>query len=273
MTAILIGALVGFMTGGPFGAILGAFVGSWINRTYLGGQVTAGFGTSAAYRQKAQTAFFRATFLVMGRMAKADGRVSEYEIETARAIMHSMRLSEEQRRMAIELFNEGKKPSSDIECALRAFREVAGASTLIPMFLEIQLSAAYADGGLSPSEKAVFKQVCSILGVGNFAFDQIHKRFIAQREYYQQGGYHSGTGGNRSSSGMDLKRAYDVLGVSDSASDAEVKKAYRKLMSEHHPDKLVAKGLPEEMMAVAKEKTQEIQGAYDQVRAARKAAG
>ncbi|WP_306671571.1 co-chaperone DjlA, partial [Endozoicomonas sp. ONNA2] len=158
-----------------------------------------------------------------------------------------------------------------IEGALRAFREVAGASTLIPMFLEIQLSAAYADGGLSPSEQAVFKQVCSILGVGNFAFDQIHKRFIAQREYYQQGGYQSG--GSRSSSGMDLKRAYDVLGVSDSASDAEVKKAYRKLMSEHHPDKLVAKGLPEEMMAVAKEKTQEIQGAYDQVRAARKAAG
>ena len=165
----------------------------------------------------------------------------------------------------------GKKPSSDIEGALRAFREVAGASTLIPMFLEIQLSAAYADGGLSPAEQAVFKQVCSILGVGNFAFDQIHKRFIAQREYYQQNGYHSG--GNRPSSGMDLKRAYDVLGVSESASDAEVKKAYRKLMSEHHPDKLVAKGLPEEMMEVAKEKTQEIQGAYDQVRSARKAAG
>ncbi|WP_419835886.1 co-chaperone DjlA [Endozoicomonas atrinae] len=271
MTAIVIGALVGFMTGGPFGAILGAFVGSWINRTYLGGQGAAGFGASAAYRQKAQTAFFRATFLVMGRVAKADGRVSEYEIETARAIMHNMRLSEEQRRVAIELFNEGKKPSSDIEGALRAFREVAGASTLIPMFLEIQLSAAYADGGLSPAEQAVFKQVCSILGVGNFAFDQIHKRFIAQREYYQQSGPHSG--GNRPSSGMDLKRAYDVLGVSDSASDAEVKKAYRKLMSEHHPDKLVAKGLPEEMMEVAKEKTQEIQGAYDQVRSARKASG
>ncbi|KEI72811.1 co-chaperone DjlA [Endozoicomonas elysicola] len=271
MTAIVIGALVGFMTGGPFGAILGAFVGSWINRTYLGGRGAAGFGASAASRQKAQTAFFRATFLVMGRVAKADGRVSEYEIETARAIMHNMRLSEDQRRMAIDLFNEGKKPSSDIEGALRAFREVAGASTLIPMFLEIQLSAAYADGGLSPAEQAVFKQVCSILGVGNFAFDQIHKRFIAQREYYQQGGYHSGPGGSsRASSGMDLKRAYDVLGVSESASDTEVKKAYRKLMSEHHPDKLVAKGLPEEMMEVAKEKTQEIQGAYDQVRAARK---
>lgn len=270
MTAIVIGALVGFMTGGPFGAILGAFVGSWINRTYLGGRRGSGFGTSAAHRQKAQTAFFRATFLVMGRIAKADGRVSEYEIETARAIMHNMRLSEEQRKTAIELFNKGKKPSSDIEGALRAFREVAGAGTLIPMFLEIQLSAAYADGGLSPAEQAVFKQVCSILGVGSFAFDQIHKRFIAQREYYQQGGYHSGPGGSRVSTGMDLKKAYDVLGVAEDAQDNVVKKAYRKLMSEHHPDKLFAKGLPEEMMEVAKQKTQEIQGAYDQVRVARK---
>ncbi|MFK0574049.1 co-chaperone DjlA [Endozoicomonas sp.] len=270
MTAIVIGALVGFMTGGPFGAILGAFVGSWINRKYLGGQGASGFGASAAHRQKAQTVFFRATFLVMGRIAKADGQVSVYEIETARAIMHNMRLSEEQRRMAVELFNEGKRPSSDIEGALRAFRAVAGASTLIPMFLEIQLSAAYADGGLSPAEQAVFKQVCSMLGVSNFVFDQIHKRFVAQREYYQQGGYHSGPGGSQASTGMNLKQAYDVLGVAENATDTEVKRAWRKLMSEHHPDKLVAKGLPEEMMEVAKEKTQEIQGAYDEVRAARK---
>ena len=268
MTAVVIGALVGLMTGGPFGAIFGAFIGSLINRAYITGQVAMNLGSSATQRQQAQTTFFRATFLVMGRIAKADGRVSQHEIENARAVMHNMRLSENQRRMAIELFNEGKNPSTDIQEALLEFRDVAGSSTLIPMFLEIQLSAAYADGGLSASEKAIFKQVCGSLGVNNFIFNQIHKRFVAQRAYYQQGGYTSDS--SSPSSAVSLQRAYDVLGVPESATDAEVKKSYRKLMSEHHPDKLVAKGLPEEMMEVAKEKTQEIQVAYDQVRAARK---
>ncbi|OED44549.1 molecular chaperone DjlA [Endozoicomonas sp. (ex Bugula neritina AB1)] len=269
MTAILIGVLVGFTNGGIFGALLGAFIGSWVNRKFFGGSGPAGIGGNTQQRQRAQTAFFKATFLVMGRVAKADGHVSEHEIDAANAIMANMRLSSAQRQDAINLFNEGKKQSSDIESTLKEFRQVAGSSTLIPMFLEIQLSAAYADGSLSPSEQAVFRQICDQLGVGNFVFEKIHQRFQAQRSYYQHGGYQQGGGFGRTS-GSDLKQAYQVLGVESEATDSEVKRAYRKLMSQHHPDKLVAKGLPEEMMEVAKQKTQEIQGAYDQVREYRK---
>lgn len=270
MTAILIGAFLGFLFGGPFGAVFGGAVAYWLTRNNgLSGQGRrAGMGGSFN-RQRAQSVFFKATFLVMGRLAKADGRVSEHEIEMASAIMNEMRLSPEQRRAAIDLFNQGKQPSSDISEALHEFRQVAGSSTLIPMFLEIQLQAAYADGSLTPAERAVFKQVCELLGVSNISFELLHKRFQAQRTYYQAGGQQQGGGWSRPS-GNDLAKAYEVLGVESSASDSEVKRAYRKLMSQHHPDKLVAKGLPEEMMEVAKQKAQEIQAAYDQVREHRK---
>ena len=273
MTAILIGAVIGFINGGLFGAILGGYIGAWFNRKFFPRTYTpfgSSFGNKSASRQRAQSAFFKATFLVMGRLAKADGQVSEQEINAASAIMSNMRLSTAQRQEAIRLFNEGKKPSADIETSLHEFRQVMGSGTLIPMFLEIQLAAAYADGGLSPAEQAIFKQICGILGVSGFVFEKIHQRFLAQQAYYQQGGYRQQAGGYTRSSASDLKQAYQILGVEPSASDSDIKRAYRKLMSQHHPDKLVAKGLPEEMMEVAKQKAQEIQGAYDLVKERRK---
>ncbi|WP_252179316.1 co-chaperone DjlA [Endozoicomonas sp. 4G] len=270
MTAILIGVFIGFMSGGPFGAVFGGILGAWINRNYINPNQRAGGGPRGYFdRQRAQSAFFQATFLAMGRLAKADGRVSEHEIEMASAIMNQMRLSPDQREAAINLFNQGKQPNADISAALAEFRRVAGSSTLIPLFLEIQLQAAYADGSLTQAERVVFRQICEQLGVSQISFELLHKRFQAQRAYYQAGGQQGG-GWARPDSGQSLAKAYEVLGVEPAATDSEVKRAYRKLMSQHHPDKLVAKGLPEEMMEVAKQKTQEIQAAYDQVREHRK---
>lgn len=278
MSTILIGALLGLLSGGPFGAVIGAVIGSWISKR--GTPSLGGFGThsSEERRQQTQNAFFRATFLVMGRVAKADGRVSENEINAARSIMNTLRLTEAQRRLAIELFNEGKNATTDIDSALRDFRRAPGARTLMPMFIEIQLSAAYADGALSAAELQLFNRICEMLDISAEAFNQIHRRFRAQQDYhrsqhsYQQRSNGSQQGQQRASGfgKTPVQMAYDVLGVKSSASDSDVKKAWRKLMSENHPDKLVAKGLPEEMMEVAKQKTQEIQAAYDLIRDVRK---
>ncbi|MDB2384478.1 co-chaperone DjlA [Endozoicomonas sp.] len=270
MTAIVIGIFLGLLYGGVFGGIFGGCLGAWLNKNYL--LKHQGFAKPSGFnRQQAQSAFFNATFLVMGHLAKADGRVSEDEIQAASAIMKEMRLSPDQRRMAIELFNKGKGQDADIESHLRTFRQVAGSSTLIPMFLEIQLQAAYADGNLTQAERSVFTWVCGSLGINSISFELLHKRFVAQQAFYQ-GKYQQqgGSGYQRQGAVSDIKQAYNVLGVEKKASDAEVKRAYRKLMSQHHPDKLVAKGLPEEMMQVAKQKAQEIQGAYDKIRQHRK---
>ncbi|MCL6271811.1 co-chaperone DjlA [Sansalvadorimonas sp. 2012CJ34-2] len=265
---------LGFLFGGPFGAIVGALFGAWLDNQNQGPRMV--YGRQSAERQRqTQTAFFEATFLVMGKLAKSDGVVNESEIKVAEALMGQMRLTSEQRRQAIHFFNQGKN-GEPVEAVLRRFREYAGNSSLIQMFLEIQLQAAYADGEMSPSEQGVLYEACHFLGINNFAFDLLHKRFQAQRNFYShhtgqgQGGYQQQGGWQRTSSRNELKEAYATLGVSPDASDRDVKRAYRKLMSEHHPDKLVAKGLPEEMMEVAKRKTQEIQAAYDLVQQHRK---
>jgi DnaJ like chaperone protein len=101
--------------------------------------------------------------------------------------------------------------------------------------------------------------------VSALQFELIHNRVRASQEQFR-GRFND----QFQHSGNELKVAYGVLGVTENATDAELKKAYRRLMSQHHPDKLVAKGLPEEMMRIAKEKTQEIQTAYDKVKKSRK---
>ena len=129
------------------------------------------------------------------------------------------------------------------------------------MFLEIQLQAAYADGVMHPAERAVLENICGHFGIHLSQLDRLEEMLLAG---FGRAGYQSAA-----SAKTTLKEAYAILGTDASASDAEVKKTYRRLMSQHHPDKLVAKGLPEEMIQDATEKTQQIRSAYDQVRNSR----
>jgi DnaJ like chaperone protein len=272
------GATFGLFSGGPFGIVIGMIAGhlldQFIERNMLGYPQEANHADSS-FQLQIQQIFFRTTFRVMGRIAKADGRVSNEEIEAAQNIMSQMGLSGDMRQQAIQFFTEGKDDNFDLSPDLRRLKEALNhQASLSQMFLEIQLSVAYSDGKLTLEERRILDRLCRDLGISAFQFEWIHSRVKAARAGGSQGWGSQGQNSGRRSQqarGTEIATAYAVLGVKADISDSDLKKEYRRLMSQHHPDKLVAKGLPAEMMTLAKEKTQNIQTAYDKIRQARKA--
>lgn len=260
----LLGGSFGYLLGGPLGALIGVALGhnfdSGLVRS-LRAQLEPGD------QERVQTAFFTTVFSIMGHLAKADGRVTESEIEMARGIMQRMSLNDEMRQAAIRLFNEGKQPDFRLTEVLRQFRrECHGRRNLMRMFAEILVYAAYADGDLDPAERRVLEQVRTGLGFSEREFRHI-EAVVYNARYFggagQAGQPPPATGKHT------LREAYAILGVEENDSDAKVKKAYRRMMNQHHPDKLVAKGLPEEMIKLATEKTQEIKQAYELIKKTR----
>ena len=251
----LIGGTLGFFLGGPLGALLGATMGHQYDDRPGG---TGAYGSGRGYQERTQLAFFTATFSVMGHLAKADGHVSPSEISMAKSLMHQMRLSPEQREAAIKLFNQGKQPGFQFEDVILQFRqECHRRTTLLQMFLEIQIRAALADGRVDTAEKQVLLRAGELLGFGPAQIEQLLRMASI------------GSSAESKPSASDLDRCYLTLGVERDASDAEVKRAYRRLMSQHHPDKLVAKGLPDEMIRLATDKTRQVRKAYEQIRDSR----
>jgi len=265
-TGKLIGGVLGFVVSGGniIGAALGAFVGHQFDRGLsLGDPTGAQPGVGHFSAAERQAVFFETTFLVMGYVAKADGRVTEEEIRAARGVMHRMQLRPEAVRRAIELFSEGKQPNVDIKPRVVRLRQACGRQPeLIQAFLEIQLEIALSQDSISADERSVLWRIADILGVGRVALAQLEAVLRAQRSF-GQGGFDRG---GRQSRDADLAAAFQALGIESSATDKEVKTAYRRLMNQHHPDKLVAKGLPDSMMEVAKERTREIRAAYEVIK-------
>lgn len=257
----LIGAALGWMAAGPFGAVLGALVGHFFDRG-LSGALRVDVG---AEREAAERAFFETAFTLMGALAKADGRISEAEVDAAEQLMARQGLTAEHRREAIELFKRGARPEFQLEPQMALFlRSARRAPLLPPVLLEFLFTIAFADGDLHSAERELLSRVARYLGMGQRQFDQLLAMLQAQRGFQDSGSGDAGAAGPGR-----LRQAYEALGVDESASDSEVKRAYRKLMSRHHPDKLTAQGMPEDMVRMATEKSQEIRAAYDVVRRAR----
>ncbi len=250
----LIGGGFGFILGGPLGALLGVAVGHQLDRGI--NIIDLQHGDT----ERVQMAFFTTTFSVMGHLAKIDGQVSKSEINMAEHIMQQMSLNSEQRKAAIELFNQGKQADFPMDDILLQFkRECHRRTNLMQMFLEILISTAYADQKLDAAEHRALIYIAETIGFSTDKLEQLILMVNAQSQHAQQ----------PPQAKTSLSQAYAILGVDSEVSDDVLKKTYRRLMSQHHPDKLVAKGLPDEMIKLANEKTSEIKAAYEAIKKSR----
>jgi DnaJ like chaperone protein len=255
----LLGGTIGFMLGGPLGAILGASMGHNFDRNTSGGPFLS---HDASEVEKIQSAFFAAVFSMAGHIAKADGHVNRQEIALIESVMQQMHLNAQQKKAAISMFQKGKEPDFPAQEVLEQFRrECHRRRNLLQMFLEILVATAMADGNLHSTERHVLDATASALGFSEFEYQQILRRQQASQHMHAKA----------QTPAAALADAYKILGLTKSATDDEVKKAYRRLMNQHHPDKLVAKGLPQEMMELASKKTMEIKAAYELIKESRAA--
>lgn len=236
--------------------------------------------------QRIKSEFFTATFSVMGYVAKFSGRLTESDASLATNVMDRMGLPTDRRKIAINLFNKGKLSDFSLHNVVNQFfLDCRDQPKLLEMFIEIQLYAAFADGKLTLEEKQIIQNVTYQLGFS--AADYARLEATIRAEYRM--GQDAATGNKKSkqqsstgkqqksgsssykqgSAGSRIDDAYAILNMSQNASDEDIKMAYRRLTSQHHPDKLIAKGLPEEMMKIAEIKTHEIREAYERIREVR----
>lgn len=249
---ILFGALIGFLlTRSAWGALAGAIIGYMLDPKG-GVRVATNHGAASISNE-----FFRTTFEIMGYVAKSDGRVSEAEIDAARRVMQELNLGPNDVAAAIGCFRTGKSAGYDANLSVERLRESCGLRyDLLRAFVDLQLRAALAGNGISPPARRILQGIAQQLGLSDLEFAHMEASLRSRQN------------GPRARAN-NLAQCYAELEVDAGISDAELVKAYRRQMSRHHPDKLVANGLPESMAQMAKEKTQRIQEAYEAIRAAR----
>jgi len=206
--------------------------------------------------------FVRALFGCMGHLAKSDGRVSEDEIRAARLIMHRLGLNPAQVRRAIHWFDDGKRAGFPLVQTVREVRRVSARSaSKRTLFLRLLLEVVLAKSVLHKHERSMIWTICTELDIGRVELAQLEAMIRAQKSF------------KRSPEGdadaARLRRAYETLGVSPEADNDEIKKAYRRLMSRNHPDKIAGDNPAADVVAEAERRTREVRSAYEMLKARR----
>tara|TARA_Y100000589_G_C27188849_1_gene643873 strand:- start:3230 stop:3958 length:729 start_codon:yes stop_codon:yes gene_type:complete len=229
----LIGGAAGFAIGGPLGAILGGVAGHVLDKKSS--------SRKNSNIQSDQVAFTVAIIVLGAKMAKADGSVSVEEIKAFKEVFH---VPEQDMRNVGKIFDEAKKDSKGFEPYASQIAELfKSRRNVLEDLLDGLFHIAKADNILHQSEIDYLRQVSLIFGFNESEFSTIKERHNSQ----------------------EISDPYKILGIDSEANFDQVKKKYKKLIKEYHPDKLIAQGVPKELIDVANKKISAINNAYDRI--------
>lgn len=244
----LFGGTLGFMFGGPLGMIAGIAFGHMVDKA---GTLPSGPGGYRASQDQSQMLFFVGAFSMLARIASVDGEVTASERQKVQEfIQKDLRLGPREEEAAWKVFDAALTGEGTFEqFASQFYRTFMHAPNILQLMVDIFYRVAAADGRISSSEEALIRRAAIIFGMPESFVDALSRSY---------GGF--------SSAG---ERSYAVLGLTKSATNDEVKRAYRKMSIEFHPDTLAAKGMGEEFQAHATAKFREIQSAYETIKSER----
>ncbi|WP_455211386.1 co-chaperone DjlA [Kaarinaea lacus] len=269
----IIGAFFGYIVGGAVGALLGLVIGHIFDKGLQGKHHLKFTQLTPDVLAQIRGEFITATFAVMGYITTIEERTAEENVKLAKHIMDRIGLREERRGDALRLFNEGQKPEFPLQTIIGQFYVACkNEPSLLEMFLEIQLYAAHYFGKINPLVKQTLLTICYQMDMGNGDYNRIER--LVKAEYQSptpapKAKANSKKSRIRRGKSAGLEDAYAMLNTTPDASDDEVKAAYRRLTSKHHPDKLVAQGMSDDILKSAEEKTRLIRAAYERIREVR----
>jgi len=243
-----IGAGIGMAVGGPLGAAIGAWVGSSVSGSVSRGRANA---IGMQDQRAAQTTFFVALFSMLAKMAKADGKVTSEEADVVNHFAKNMlNMDAEDRKAAKDIFRNALNDDYSIYDYADQYRQITQNHQMLEMIYRLLFSVAFSDKSLHPAEDAILKEIPAHLGLDGSFYQILMDEFRGQS--------------------ADLNACYEILGCTPESSDSEIKKAYRKLCMEYHPDKIAAKGLPDGFMKFAEQQMQQINESYNTIMDSRK---
>lgn len=240
----LVGGTIGFAIGGPLGAVCGAAVGHGFDKSdeqYLGDQE----GLRLSNDEQSQLTFFVAAFSMLAKLSKADGRISEEEIASIDQFMaRDLGLTAETQKIAIDVFRSAtRSPESFESFAIQFYTTFRSQPEILELMIDILFRVSVADNHFSAKEEAMIRSAARIFHFSEDAYLLLKSRYVRAED-----------------------RAFAILGVDRNDPDDVIKKRYRKLVLENHPDKVMAKGLPEEFTKLAHDKFREIQESYETIK-------